>query len=82
MIHVIDSENEPITVVADRDVCISAGQCVAEAVRVFAQDPDDGTVIVLNEHPDPADRAAAMSAAEACPSGAIRLRSETAGDAG
>lgn len=56
---------------ADREVCTSAGMCALTAPEWFGQDEDDGRVIVLPraEEPD----ATVASAAELCPSGAIRL---------
>ncbi len=66
---------------ADRDVCISAGNCVMAAAAVFDQD-DDGIVVVLvdadggavqtGEVPDDQlDNVA--EAVKLCPSQALRL---------
>jgi ferredoxin len=56
-----------------RDRCIGAGQCVLHAPQLFDQSDEDGTVVVLDESPAPADEAAAIAALGACPSGTIRL---------
>jgi ferredoxin len=57
-------------VVADRDVCVGAGNCVLAAAGIFDQD-DEGLVVVLDPAP-PADREGAIEqAVRMCPSGAI-----------
>ena len=38
---------------ANRDTCISSGQCVATAPDVFDQDEDDGVVILKTDAPTP-----------------------------
>lgn len=58
-------------IVADTNVCVGAGQCVLTDPTVFDQNEDDGTVIVLNEHP--ADLEKAREAVHVCPSGALSL---------
>ena len=58
-------------VTVDQAKCVSTGNCVAHAPDVFDQDEDDGSVILLEEHPAP-DRADDVhDAAEACPARAI-----------
>ncbi|MFC0038942.1 ferredoxin [Actinomadura rayongensis] len=57
-------------VTADRTVCVGAGLCALSAPEVFDQD-DDGLVTVLL--PAPADEDAARTAANLCPSGAVRV---------
>ena len=59
-------------VTADREVCVGAGQCVFAAGEVFDQD-EDGLVVVLQEHPGPAEHENAEEAALTCPSGAIHI---------
>jgi ferredoxin len=62
-----------IKVTADTGVCVASGQCAMLAPRIFDQRDDDGTVIVLTEHP-PAEAHDLVRQAElTCPSGAIRL---------
>lgn len=65
-----------LRVVADRDVCIGAGMCVATSEALFDQD-DDGIVLVLVDGDVPAEHAdAARSAVDLCPSGALSLVEE------
>jgi ferredoxin len=58
-------------IVADTNTCVGAGQCVLTDPKVFDQNEDDGTVIVLHEHP--ADLEKARQAVNICPSGALSL---------
>ncbi|HVW44659.1 MAG TPA: (4Fe-4S)-binding protein [Amycolatopsis sp.] len=58
-------------IVADKGVCVGAGQCVLTDPEVFDQSDDDGTVIVLVENP--ADEDKARTAVHVCPSGALSL---------
>lgn len=53
--------------------CIAAGQCVLKAPMVFDQGEEDGIVILLNEHPEGADAAAARIAARVCPAEVITI---------
>lgn len=59
-------------VLADRDVCISAGNCVMAAGAVFDQD-DDGIVVVLVDDVPDAELAHVRDAVKLCPSEALRL---------
>ena len=59
-------------VVADRDVCISAGNCVMVAGAVFDQD-DDGIVVVLVDEVPAAEEEHAREAVRLCPSQALRV---------
>jgi ferredoxin len=61
-----------LRIAADPDTCIAAGLCAAEAPEIFGQQ-DDGTVLVLTDLPAAQQEAAARSAAELCPSGAIKI---------
>jgi ferredoxin len=70
------AEAQRLRVVADRDVCIGAGNCVMVADRVFDQDPDDLTVIVLTEEVAAEDVSAVREAVGECPSGAISLEGD------
>ena len=56
---------------ADRDVCISAGNCVTVADAVFDQD-DDGIVMVLVDEVPAAEEEHAREAVKLCPSQALR----------
>ena len=57
---------------ADRDVCISAGNCVMVADAVFDQD-DDGIVVVLAEDVPDGEEGNAREAVRLCPSRALRI---------
>ena len=61
-----------VRVLADRDVCISAGNCVMAASAVFDQD-DDGIVEVLVDEVPEAQEANAREAVRLCPSEALRV---------
>ncbi|SFA73930.1 ferredoxin [Amycolatopsis marina] len=58
-------------IVADKDVCVGAGQCVLTDPEIFDQSEDDGTVLVLVERP--ADLETAREAIQVCPSQALSL---------
>lgn len=60
---------------ADRDVCVSAGNCVMAAGAVFDQD-DDGIVVVLVDEVPGAEEAHAREAVMLCPSQALSVASE------
>jgi ferredoxin len=64
------SERADITVEVDRDLCISAGDCVRRAAAVFALGAD-GRAYVLD--PAAADLATLRAAERSCPSGAISV---------
>ena len=57
---------------ADRDVCISAGNCVMAASAVFDQD-EDGIVIVLVEEVPEGEQDDVREAVRLCPSQALRV---------
>jgi ferredoxin len=60
-------------VTVDQDLCVSSGQCVLNAARVFDQRDEDGVVVLLNNAP-PADQADNVRrAAAACPAQAIHV---------
>ncbi len=63
-------------IVADKNICIGAGPCVAIAGAVFQLD-ENGKVYVVD--PKGADDATIRMAAEACPVRAIFLYDETTG---
>ncbi|SEG73575.1 Ferredoxin [Thermomonospora echinospora] len=60
-------------IVADHDRCRGAGQCVFSAPDLFDQSDEDGTVIVLDDHPPPESHARARRAARLCPNSVIRI---------
>ena len=57
---------------ADRDVCISAGNCVMAAGAVFDQD-DDGIVVVLVDEVPEGEEDSAREAVRLCPSQALQV---------
>ncbi|HZN84107.1 MAG TPA: ferredoxin [Mycobacterium sp.] len=59
-------------VVADRDVCISAGNCVMAASAVFDQD-DDGIVVLLVDEVPEGEEDHVREAVRLCPSQALRM---------
>ncbi|MFL6086434.1 MAG: ferredoxin [Mycobacterium sp.] len=59
-------------VTADRDVCISAGNCVMSAGAVFDQD-EDGIVMVLVDEVPEGEEDHAREAVRLCPSQALSL---------
>jgi len=61
-----------VKISADRDVCISAGNCVMVADAVFDQD-DDGIVTVLVDEVPAGEEDHAREAAKLCPSQALRI---------
>jgi ferredoxin len=61
-----------VKVSADRDVCISAGNCVMAAGAVFDQD-DDGIVVVLVDEVPEAEEGNAREAIRLCPSQALQI---------
>ena len=60
---------------ADRDVCISAGNCVMAASAVFDQD-EDGIVIVLVDEVPEGEEDHVREAVRLCPSEALRVADE------
>jgi ferredoxin len=61
-----------LKITADRDVCISAGNCVMAAGAIFDQD-DDGIVVVLVDEVPAAEEEHAREAVKLCPSQALRI---------
>ena len=61
-----------VRVQADRDVCISAGNCVMVAGAVFDQD-DDGIVVVLVDEVPEGEQDHVREAVRLCPSQALRV---------
>jgi ferredoxin len=62
-----------LTVSVDRDECCAMGRCAATEPGLFDQDPDTGTVVLLDPTPPPALHEAARLCAELCPCGAITV---------
>jgi ferredoxin len=61
-----------VKVVADREICMSAGVCVMAADAVFDQDPD-GLVVLVAEDIDANQEKLARNAVRMCPSGALSV---------
>jgi ferredoxin len=61
-----------VKITADRDVCISAGNCVMVAGAVFDQD-EDGIVVMLVDDVPESEEAHAREAVKLCPSQALRI---------
>jgi len=57
----------------DTQKCVASGQCVLAAAEVFDQRDDDGTVILLNDSPDPDQYDAVRLAAQMCPASVISV---------
>ena len=64
------------TVSVDTDACCAMGRCAAEASEVFDQDPDTGTVVLLDPAPPSALHDTVRLCAELCPCGAIAVTEE------
>jgi ferredoxin len=67
------SDVAKIRVIADREACVSAGQCTRVAPEVFDQDETDGLVVVRQEHPARELESRVEEAVRLCPSRAITL---------
>ena len=61
-----------VKIVADREVCIQAGNCVMAADTLFDQD-DDGIVVVLVDEVPEDEEDHAREAVKLCPSQALRV---------
>ncbi|KQY08261.1 ferredoxin [Mycobacterium sp. Root135] len=57
---------------ANRDACISSGNCVMTSEALFDQD-DDGVVVLLAEDVPEAEEDHAREAVDICPASALRL---------
>jgi ferredoxin len=62
-----------VKVTVDQDRCVSSGQCVLNAGKVFDQRDDDGVVELLMPEPGPEHIDQTRKAAAACPALAIHL---------
>lgn len=60
-------------VIADTTRCVGAGQCVLTDPALFDQADEDGTVVVLVEHPEDSQLDQARQAVRVCPSQALSL---------
>jgi ferredoxin len=62
-----------VKIIADLNRCVGAGQCVLTEPALFDQNPDDGTVIVLDDQPAGPLAEAAYDAVRICPSQALSI---------
>jgi ferredoxin len=63
-------------IVADRERCVGAGQCVLAEPGIFGQSDSDGRVVLLVRRPGREDEEALRSVLRLCPSGALSLAPE------
>jgi ferredoxin len=68
-----EETDNSLHVEADPTICAASGQCVLAAPMVFAQNEQDGTVVVIDAHPPLEELAAVMMAVDGCPTQALRL---------
>ena len=57
---------------ANRDACISSGNCVMTSEALFDQD-DDGVVVILTEDVPEGEEDHARQAVDICPASVLRL---------
>jgi ferredoxin len=69
-----------VRIVGDRDICTGAGMCALTAPELFEQDDEVGLVVVIREHVEGEALEAARKAVSLCPSGALSLEDDSAGD--
>ena len=60
-------------ITVDQDKCVSSGQCVMTAARVFDQREEDGVVVLRNPSPPAALAEDVRHAASLCPALAITV---------
>jgi len=62
-----------LVVEVDMAACCGAGRCAATEPRVFDQDPNNGTVVLLDPEPAPPLHESVMLCETLCPCGAISV---------
>lgn len=60
-------------IIADVDRCVGSGQCVLTEPALFDQNPEDGTVVVLDDQPSGELAEAVYEAVRVCPSQALSI---------
>ena len=60
-----------------KDKCISAGQCVRAAPKIFSQDENDGCVALVQPTPPAELHDAARNAERLCPTQVIHISEDT-----
>jgi ferredoxin len=63
-------------IVVDRDLCQGHAMCVLEDPDVFAVQPGDDQVTLLDETPDAAHRDAVQNAVRYCPTTALSIEED------
>jgi ferredoxin len=66
-------------ITTDTDKCVGAGQCVYSAPAIFDQD-EDAIVMLLDGSPDSSQLDLVRAAVDRCPSGALGLVEDRAGE--
>jgi ferredoxin len=61
-----------VKLIADRDACISSGNCLMVSEELFDAD-DDGVVVLLAENVPASEEDHAREAVRFCPASALRL---------
>jgi ferredoxin len=65
-----------LRIIANKEVCIGAGQCVLTEPEVFDQSEEDGQVLLLTDQPGADAEQAVRQAVQLCPSGALSISEE------
>jgi ferredoxin len=68
-------ETAMLKIVIDRDKCTGLGMCEAESPDLF-EVADNGSLVILADHPSDEQRAEAEAACESCPTEALSLVAE------
>ncbi|WP_394617178.1 ferredoxin [Lentzea sp. JNUCC 0626] len=63
-----------VKISVDRSRCCGSGMCALTDPVLFDQSEEDGTVVLLVEHPDAEHESTAKEAAGLCPASAITIR--------
>jgi ferredoxin len=66
-------------IIADTDRCIGSGQCVFREPAIFGLDEEEGIVVLLSPRPTGGAAERAREAARLCPSGALTITEDCAG---
>jgi ferredoxin len=62
-----------VRIVADRELCVGAGQCVLTEPQLFEQSDEDGRVRLLAEQPAADQTESARLATRLCPTRALSV---------
>ncbi|KXK09024.1 MAG: hypothetical protein UZ21_OP11001000077 [Microgenomates bacterium OLB22] len=61
-----------LVITVDRDLCIGAATCIAAAIKAFAIDEDQKSIVLNSAHEE--KREHLLEAVRSCPTGAIKVR--------